>query len=151
MEHFILRAGAPFGNVSFWLEQGTIVEVSLEEAKGGQPAPKTWDKALRDHLLGRRPFPVDLDFGGISPFRSLAMRAAMEIPAGEVATYGEIADRIGHPGAARAVGTAMARNPFALLVPCHRVVPKTGGIGNYGAGAGTATKAALLDWERRER
>ncbi len=151
MEHFVLRAGTPFGDVSFWLEQGTIVEVSLGEAAGAQPAPKSWGKALRDHLLGRRQFPVDLDFAGISPFRAAAMRAAMEIPAGEVATYGEIAERIGHPGAARAVGTAMARNPFALLVPCHRVVPKAGGIGNYGADGGTATKAALLDWEHRER
>ncbi|MDA8346841.1 MAG: MGMT family protein [Thermaerobacter sp.] len=148
MEHYVIHAGPPFGEVSFWLEQGNIVEVSLGEAEGAQDAPKAWSKALREHLMGRRRFPVELDFSGISPFRSAAMRAAMEIPPGEVATYGEIAERIGHPGAARAVGSAMARNPFVLLVPCHRVVPKAGGLGQYGAGDGQATKAALLEWER---
>ncbi len=150
MDHYVVRAGAPFGDVSFWLEAGTIVEVSLGAETGGQAAPRTWEKALREHLLGRRHFPVALDFSGISPFRTAAMRAAMEIPPGEVATYGELAERIGHPGAARAVGTAMARNPFVLLVPCHRVVPRSGGLGNYGAGNGPATKAALLDWERAQ-
>lgn len=148
MEHYVVRAGAPFGDVSFWVEEGAIVEVSLGEAEGASPAPKSWGKALREHLLGRRHFPLEIDFSGISPFRAAAMRAAMEIPPGEVATYGELAERIGHPGAARAVGTAMARNPFVLLVPCHRVVPRTGGLGRYGAGEGTATKAALLAWER---
>lgn len=150
MERLVLRAGAPFGDVSFWLEEGAIVEVSLGGERGAPRAPKSWGQSLRDHLLGRRRFPVEIDFSGISPFRVAAMREAMQIPPGVVATYGEIAARIGHPGAARAVGSAMARNPFALLVPCHRVVPKVGGIGNYGAGDGPATKVALLAWERRE-
>ncbi|MGM5593567.1 MGMT family protein [Corynebacterium glucuronolyticum] len=68
------------------------------------------------------------------------------IPFGETRTYGQIAEAIGHPRAARAVGTACALNPVPLLVPCHRVVPAGGGVGNYAGG--TAMKAALLGMER---
>ena len=74
-----------------------------------------------------------------------------EVPYGETATYGEVAELAGRPGAARAVGTAMARNPVPFFVPCHRVVA-AGGIGGYGGGAqGVALKRALLDLEARGR
>ncbi len=73
------------------------------------------------------------------------------MPYGETATYGEVAEMIGRPGAARAVGSAMARNPVPLVVPCHRVVAANG-IGGYGGGdAGIALKRALLDREARVR
>ena len=80
---------------------------------------------------------------------SLTVRA--EVPYGETVTYGELAELAGRPGAARAVGTAMARNPVPFFVPCHRVVA-AGGIGGYGGGAqGVALKRALLDLEARGR
>ncbi len=88
--------------------------------------------------------PVDLS--ALPPFRQKVLKATMRIPAGQVRSYGQIAQAIGHPGAARAVGTAMARNPIPLLVPCHRVVRGDGTLGNYGMG-GTARKAALLQRE----
>ena len=69
---------------------------------------------------------------------------ARAIPAGETVTYGELAVRAGEPGAARAVGQAMARNPFPLIVPCHRVMAAHGGAGGFSARGGVATKFRLL-------
>jgi methylated-DNA-[protein]-cysteine S-methyltransferase len=64
---------------------------------------------------------------------------------GETVTYGELAARAGNPKASRAVGTACARNPIPIVVPCHRVLPGGGGIGNYAGGP--ARKRALLELE----
>ncbi|WP_312099554.1 methylated-DNA--[protein]-cysteine S-methyltransferase [Corynebacterium dentalis] len=65
-----------------------------------------------------------------------------KIPAGQTVTYGEIAAALHNEGASRAVGTAVGRNPVSIIVPCHRVLPTSGGIGNYGGGV--ENKAALL-------
>ncbi len=85
---------------------------------------------------------VPLDLSSRSAFHQQVLRAAARIPCGEVRTYAELAAEVGRPNAARAVGTAMARNPVPLLVPCHRVVPSSGGVGNYGFGSDL--KAKLL-------
>lgn len=71
-----------------------------------------------------------------------------EIPAGEVRTYGWVAARVGNPRAARAVGRALAANPFAPVVPCHRVVRADGKIGGYSALGGVREKIRLLKKER---
>jgi len=71
--------------------------------------------------------------------------ALVRIPPGRVASYEEIAARIDAPGAVRAVGNALARNPVAFLIPCHRVIRKTGAFGNYRWGP--ARKKAILAWE----
>lgn len=75
-------------------------------------------------------------------FRVATWRAMREIPAGQVRTYAELAAAAGRPRAARAAGSACATNPVAPFVPCHRVVPTGGGVGNYGFGP--QVKAALL-------
>jgi O-6-methylguanine DNA methyltransferase len=82
------------------------------------------------------------DLAALSPFERAVLRKALEIPAGEVRSYGWIAREIGRPAAVRAVGTALARNPVPLLIPCHRVVRTDGRIGEYIFG--TAAKRALL-------
>jgi methylated-DNA-[protein]-cysteine S-methyltransferase len=69
-----------------------------------------------------------------APFRRVVLDHLREIPRGEVATYGELARRAGNPRAARAAGSACATNPIPIIVPCHRVVPGSGGVGNYGGG-----------------
>jgi len=69
-----------------------------------------------------------------APFRRTVLGRLLEIPRGEVATYGELARRAGKPRAARAAGSACATNPVPISVPCHRVVPGSGGVGNYGGG-----------------
>jgi AraC family transcriptional regulator of adaptative response/methylated-DNA-[protein]-cysteine methyltransferase len=78
-------------------------------------------------------------------FQVRVWRALLLIPEGALITYGELAKQIGQPGAARAVGTAVGRNPLAYLIPCHRVIRETGIIGNYRWGA--SRKKAMLAWE----
>jgi len=82
---------------------------------------------------GHFPVPVGLD--AVGEFRARVYRELRAVPSGAQVTYGELARRSGHPGAARAVGRAMATNPWPLVVPCHRVVPASGGVGNYAGGA----------------
>ncbi len=79
------------------------------------------------------------------PFQRLALLAEHAIPRGRVSTYGELAKRIGHPGAARAVGTALARNPFPILIPCHRAVRADGRLGGFAGGL--EMKRILLEME----
>jgi len=73
--------------------------------------------------------------------------ACASIPKGEVRTYGWVAKKIGHPNAARAVGTALAKNPFAPKIPCHRVVRSNGLLGGYSGQGGLRTKRNLLKKE----
>lgn len=87
---------------------------------------------------------IRLDLSGQGPFCRRVYELARAIPAGETVTYGELAARAGEPGAARAVGQAMARNPFPLIVPCHRVMAAHGGAGGFSARGGVATKFRLL-------
>jgi methylated-DNA-[protein]-cysteine S-methyltransferase len=77
--------------------------------------------------------PVDLR--GVAPFQTSVLSACATIPPGAVRPYGWIAEAIGNPGSVRAVGTALARNPLPLVVPCHRVVRSDGSIGNYAFGS----------------
>jgi methylated-DNA-[protein]-cysteine S-methyltransferase len=78
-----------------------------------------------------------------APFRHAVLETLHDsVPRGEVVTYGALAQRAGNPRAHRAAATACARNPVPIFVPCHRVLPSGGGIGNYGGGA--ARKRALL-------
>ena len=83
---------------------------------------------------------------GLTAFQQRVLEATAKIAPGERLTYGELARRIGSPGAARAVGTALARNPFPVLIPCHRVVRADGSIGNYSCG-GSRVKQRLLKEE----
>jgi len=80
-----------------------------------------------------------------TPFLRAVYRVVSAIPPGHVMSYGEVAAAAGSPGAARAVGQAMARNRFAPIIPCHRVVPASGGIGHYGGGPDL--KRVMLDME----
>lgn len=89
--------------------------------------------------------PVDLARAG--PFEQEVLAALRRIPTGEVRTYGEIARAVGQPGSARAVGTACARNPVPLLIPCHRVVRSDGGLGGYSLTGGVGLKRRLLESE----
>ncbi len=91
---------------------------------------------------------VELDEEGVPPFNRRVYAAARAIPVGTVVTYGELARELGEPGAARAVGQALGHNPFAPLVPCHRILAAQGGSGGFSASGGTRTKLRLLEIER---
>jgi len=90
---------------------------------------------------------VALDMEGVPPFHRRVYEIAREIPPGSTLSYGEIAKRLGAPGSARAVGQALGRNPFALIVPCHRVLSSDGRLGGFSANGGVATKLRLLSIE----
>lgn len=93
----------------------------------------------------RRTFGLPVDLRLVSPFQRRVLEAARRVPAGRVVSYAEIARRIGQPGASRAVGQALGRNPIPIIVPCHRVVASRGGLGGYTGG--TAIKRRLLTLE----
>lgn len=90
---------------------------------------------------------IRLDMDRLSPFARRVYEEARAVPAGATVSYGGLAERLGRPRAARAVGQALKRNPFAVVVPCHRVVAAGGGIGGFSAGAGTDTKRRILEIE----
>jgi len=149
------------------LSAGKVVSVELEPTRerlgktigekfpgaGEAAADRTGPgKTLREYSEGRilsekdiAALPVDWD--RISPFQLKVLRKTAKIPYGKTATYGEIAAEVGNPGAARAVGAALARNPWPVLVPCHRVIGKGGSL--VGFGKGIAAKDALLKFEER--
>lgn len=103
---------------------------------------------LDDYFDGRRrEFDVALDWRFAHGFTRAALEATLEIPYGEVASYGEVAVMAGAPRAARAVGTACAASPFSLVVPVHRVVRADGSIGEYGGHP--EVKRFLLSLESR--
>lgn len=89
-----------------------------------------------------------LDLSGFTPFQREVYTALRKVPAGKAVTYGELAKRAGYPGAARAVGTAMKKNRLPIVIPCHRVVPASGGTGAYSAGI--QWKRFLLEYEKQK-
>jgi methylated-DNA-[protein]-cysteine S-methyltransferase len=74
---------------------------------------------------------VSFNLTGRTPFQRAVLELVASIPRGEVRSYQEVAEQIGHPGAARAVGEVMRTNPIPVLIPCHRVVRSDGSIGRY--------------------
>ncbi len=101
--------------------------------------------ALRTFFTTWRVDLARIDISELSVFERAALYKAAEIPPGEVRSYGWIAREIGQPGAARAVGGVMARNPIALFLPCHRVVDSNGALHNYAYGL--AVKSRILEME----
>jgi methylated-DNA-[protein]-cysteine S-methyltransferase len=100
---------------------------------------------LSEYFAGdRREFELRLNMAG-NPFELRVWEELQTIPYGETTSYGEIAQRIGNPGAARAVGLANGRNPIAVVVPCHRVIGADGSLTGYGGGL--ERKRLLLDLE----
>lgn len=105
---------------------------------------------IRDLLAGGRDdladIPLDLD--GQPPFNLRVYEIARAITPGETSTYGEVAKAMGEPGAARAVGRALGENPWPIVVPCHRVLGRSGAMGGFSAPGGAETKARLLTIEK---
>ena len=137
-----------WGVGELWLAEGLVVEIDH---------PRPGRQATRGHVLGERLanwfagsrddfLDVELDLDWATPFTRALVDALRRVPYGETVTYGELAALAGRPAAARAAGTFCARNRFAVVVPCHRVVA-AGGLGGYGS-LGLEYKRRLLDVER---
>ncbi|WP_030619274.1 methylated-DNA--[protein]-cysteine S-methyltransferase [Streptomyces sclerotialus] len=111
------------------------------------PAVDTAAVELVAYFAGElRDFTVPLDWSLSSGFNERVLRElATHVPYGTVVGYQDLADRVGEPGAARAVGAAMGSNPLPVVVPCHRVVESGGGLGGFGGGLETKRQLLALE------
>jgi methylated-DNA-[protein]-cysteine S-methyltransferase len=110
------------------------------------PAVKRAIELLCLHLGGKQQDfrDVPLDTSGVAGFHLRVYQGARKVSAGRTISYGELAERIGSPGAARAVGQALGKNPFPIVVPCHRVLAANGKAGGFSAHGGLSTKRRIL-------
>lgn len=108
--------------------------------------PSDWEELIVRALAQGTPGALPVDFRSVTAFQRQVLEHTAAIPRGETRSYGWLAWQAGRPGAARAVGQTMARNPVPLVIPCHRVVLSGGGIGHYALG-GTEHKRLLLQSE----
>lgn len=141
---------SPLGGIVVFADAKSVVAIEFRD-KPREIHPNTLTKRavkeLKEYFEGTRTrFSVPLDFNGTA-FQKKVWRAIFRIPFGASKTYGAIAKSIGNPKAVRAVGTATGKNPLCIIVPCHRVLPSDGSIGNYSSGP--AKKAFLLTLEHR--
>lgn len=103
---------------------------------------------ITDYFSGDlKVFTVRLDVSHLTPFQQRVLEITSTIPFGDVCSYGEIARRIGKPGASQAVGMVMKINPIPIIIPCHRVLASDRRLHGYSAGKGPVTKAWLLAFE----
>lgn len=146
LEHLDLAA-SPAGITRVFLRRrGSPASPSQEAGRIGKILDQA-RKELVEYLAGERTFfSVPVDLSQVPAFERGALEVAARIPYGEVRSYKWIAERLGKPDAARAVGTAMASNPVPIIIPCHRVVKTDGGLGGYSFGL--VRKEALLNLER---
>lgn len=128
----------------------TIQRLHPGAKRTNQPLLQDGLRQLTEYFIGQRQlFAMQFDNDGLSAFACDVHRELIKVPYGTLVSYGELAARVGSPGAARAVGRVMSSNPFPLLVPCHRVVHADGRVGQYSAAQGPVTKAWLIDFERK--
>ena len=153
---YFSRMESPIGSVLFLGDEEGLVALHLEKKRYGPEQPDRCERndevfaAAREQMAAYfkgalQEFDVPLAAAG-TPFQRIVWRALMDIPFGETESYGALAKRIGHDGAARAVGLANGHNPIAIIVPCHRVIGSNGSLTGYGGGI--ARKKWLLEHER---
>jgi methylated-DNA-[protein]-cysteine S-methyltransferase len=128
-----------------------IQGLEVQGFKPIQRASSDLNKALEqisDYLYGHlQTFDLKINWDIFKSFQRQVLKATYEIPYGRTMTYLQIAEQIGRPRAARAVGRAEATNPMPLVIPCHRVIGSDGKLHGYGAPGGIGTKAWLLQLE----
>ena len=132
--------------VRFAHQDASDVDAAVD---GQHPVLAAAASQLREYFAGRRTrFDLALDLVG-TEFQRLAWSALADVPYGQTVTYGQQAERIGRPGASRAVGAANAKNPVPIVLPCHRVVGADGSL--TGFAGGIEMKATLLSLEREQQ
>jgi methylated-DNA-[protein]-cysteine S-methyltransferase len=147
----ILGSSAGVRRITLPLPSEKEVIMSLgSDISGVVPSADTF-KDLIERLQsyfsgGRTDFPDKLDCRGATPFQHRVWEATRRIPYGQTRSYGWVARQLSKPGAARAVGQALSRNPFPIIVPCHRVLASNGGLGGFSGGL--ETKIFLLGLEK---
>lgn len=148
---------SPVGPLTLVAENGTLAGLYMNEQRH-RPGDETFgapdaslftevSKQLDEYFAGERTdFDLPLALAG-TPFQQRVWAGLQDIPYGETVSYGWLADHIGKPGAARAVGLANGKNPVGIIVPCHRVVGSTGSLTGYGGGL--ERKQFLLAFEQK--
>jgi methylated-DNA-[protein]-cysteine S-methyltransferase len=137
-------------------EAATRARITRRFPEAREAAPQSDVREVIDSIVALlQGEPVDLrgvplDMAGVPPFNQRVYEVARTIPAGATLSYGAIAKRLGEPNAAREVGQALSRNPFAIVVPCHRVVAAGGKPGGFSASGGARTKLRMLAIEGAE-
>ncbi|MFN8628705.1 MAG: methylated-DNA--[protein]-cysteine S-methyltransferase [Candidatus Binatia bacterium] len=142
---------APIGTLRVGASEEAVLYVELPRRRGGEPRFERWLHArllgrgetsvlraaltqLRDYFAGRRrSFDLPVDPGGTA-FQRQVWQLVAAIPFGDTVSYGAIAEQIGSPGRARAVGAAVGANPIPIIIPCHRVIGADGSLVGYGGG-----------------
>ncbi len=141
----LILTASELGVSEIWFGRTPRVDVS-DNSDAALASLDEAQRQLSEYFDGRRTtFDVPLDRRSRKGFRGEVLDALETVPFGTTVTYGELAANAGRPNAARAVGSTMATNPIAIIVPCHRVLPSGGGVGQFGGGV--AAKEWLL---RRE-
>ncbi|MFZ2039957.1 MAG: methylated-DNA--[protein]-cysteine S-methyltransferase [Desulfobacterales bacterium] len=154
----VIYRSAPFQLVEILLPQpqrdGLRAQLQAAGAPqaGQDPNALAVARAIRDYFNGRQPDPPWppwewLDLSALTALQQAALSATARIPYGQTRTYHEVAQAAGRPKAARATGTALAKNPYPILIPCHRVIRSDGSCGQFGGG--TQLKQAMLALERQ--
>jgi len=143
----LVRVGLPSEGEDAVLEE-LARRISPRVLRVGRSAVTQARRELDEYFAGRRrAFEVALDWRLTRGFRHDVLRATARIPYGRTLSYRQVAADAGRPAAVRAAGTALATNPLPIVVPCHRVLPSSGGVGNYRGGS--EAKERLLGLEQR--
>lgn len=115
-------------------------------AREAPSALKDETRQLSEYFRGaRRSFSLPADLSSVTRFQRRALEAAAAIPFGQVASYADLARAIGRPGASRAVGQAMGRNPTPIIIPCHRVIASGGKLGGFTGGSPLKRKLLQIE------
>ncbi len=151
----------PVLDVHVYGEEGMIQKIVLETSQKSGLQWHFWSiekDARLEQLLadwftaygqGKQPSLMPYHLAHLPPFTQRSLLIVQDIPFGSTLSYGEIARLANRPLAARAVGTACSRNPFPLLIPCHRVLGANQTIGGYSGAGGLQTKKELLEFEKK--
>jgi methylated-DNA-[protein]-cysteine S-methyltransferase len=138
--------------VDLWQDRERFQGLVSRLKRGKQVYEPDRMKAILEQIAAylngpRNAFDIVVDWSVMSPFQRDVLQQVIAVPYGRTTTYGEIAGRLGKPGAVRAVGRANATNPMPIVIPCHRVLGADGRLHGYSAPGGLETKAWLLSRE----
>lgn len=146
---------SPLGPLTITATTTALVSVDISTgpkstataSKHAHPVISLVANQLQEYFTGtRHHFDVPVDTPGTA-FQQAVWATLIDIPYGQTLSYGEVAEAIGRPGSARAVGGAVGANPIPIIIPCHRVMGANGAMTGYSGGGGISTKRSLLDHE----
>lgn len=149
---------SPLGPITLAAHDDALVGIWFDRQEHAPPDMHTWAlvknntlmdtaaRQLQEYFSGKRKhFDLPLDLTTGTAFQQSVWHSLLKIPPGETVSYGTVGHRIGKPSAVRAVGAAVGRNPFSIVVPCHRVIGTNGALTGYAGGLDR--KIALLTLE----